>query len=371
MDAIESIISAVRCRHLNLTKLIWGPPGTGKTKTVSAILWALAFLKCRTLTCAPTNVAVVGVCTRFLQNLKEFKKQIDKSGLPLSLGDVLLVGNKYNMDITEELQEVFLDYRADELAECFSSLSGWRYIIASMISFFEDCGSRYDMLIEDDGSCDSVCFLDFLKKQFDVAAKALKKCMMTLWLHLPGKCFSHENVSNISALLVLLEKIDALLCDGGLTDGSVKRCFDFRSTENSINTDPISYIENDLGGARTLCLKLLKDLQNSLNLPSSTDRKWIQNYCMGNATLIFCTASSSYRLHNAEIAPLDVLIVDEAAQVKECELVIPLRLRWLKHLVLVGDDCQLRPLVRSQVCSVLPLLCCIVTFACPQYFYKF
>ncbi|OEL29012.1 hypothetical protein BAE44_0009969 [Dichanthelium oligosanthes] len=30
---VISIISAVRCKHLNLVKLIWGPPGTGKTKT--------------------------------------------------------------------------------------------------------------------------------------------------------------------------------------------------------------------------------------------------------------------------------------------------------------------------------------------------
>jgi len=157
-------------------------------------------------------------------------------------------------------------------------------------------------------------------------------------------------------VLSLLEKIDALLCDGDLTDESVKRGFDFRSTENSIYAEPISYIEKELGGARSLCLKLLQDLQNSLNLPVGKDRNWIQNYCMRNATLIFCTASSSYRLHNAEIAPLDVLIVDEAAQVKECELVIPLRLRWLKHVVLVGDDCQLRPLVRSQVMFCLTLI---------------
>ncbi|WVZ86961.1 hypothetical protein U9M48_033672 [Paspalum notatum var. saurae] len=348
-DAVESIVSAVQCRHLNLTKLIWGPPGTGKTKTVSSILWALACLKCRTLTCAPTNVAVVGVCTRFLQTLKGFNKQIDGSGLPLSLGDVLLLGNKYNMDITEELQEVFLDYRADELVGCFSSLSGWRYIIASMISFFEDCGSRYDMLLEDDESSDSVCFLDFLKKQFDVAAKAVKKCMMNLWIHLPGRCFSRDNISNISLLLGLLEKIDDLLQDGDLTDERVKRGFHFQS--NSIYAEPICFIEKELDAARSLCLKLLKDLQSSLDLPIGVDRNWIQNYCMRNATLIFCTASSSYRLHNAEIPPLDVLIVDEAAQVKECELVIPLRLCWLKHVILVGDDCQLRPLVISQVCK--------------------
>uniref|UniRef100_A0A8R7QH39 Helicase MAGATAMA 3 n=1 Tax=Triticum urartu TaxID=4572 RepID=A0A8R7QH39_TRIUA len=52
-----------------------------------------------------------------------------------------------------------------------------------------------------------------------------------------------------------------------------------------------------------------------------------------------------------EIAPLEVLIVDEAAQVRECELVIPLRLHWLKHVVLVGDDYQLSAMVKSKVCK--------------------
>ncbi|XP_040245594.1 uncharacterized protein [Aegilops tauschii subsp. strangulata] len=105
MDVIGSVISVVRCRHLNLMKLIQGPPGTGKTHTVSALLWALASMKCRTLTCAPTNVAVIGVCTRILQNFKDFNKKIDDNGLPFSLGDVLLFGNKYKMDITGDLQE--------------------------------------------------------------------------------------------------------------------------------------------------------------------------------------------------------------------------------------------------------------------------
>lgn len=33
-----SIISAVHCKHSNLVKLIWGPPGTGKMKTITATL---------------------------------------------------------------------------------------------------------------------------------------------------------------------------------------------------------------------------------------------------------------------------------------------------------------------------------------------
>ena len=56
-----------------------------------------------------------------------------------------------------------------------------------------------------------------------------------------------------------------------------------------------------------------------------------------------------------EMEPLDVLIVDEAAQVRECELVIPLRLHWVKHVVLVGDDCQLTAMVKSKVRFFLTL----------------
>ncbi|KAI5011133.1 hypothetical protein ZWY2020_013270 [Hordeum vulgare] len=351
LDAIESVISAVRCGHVNLMKLIWGPPGTGKTKTVSTLLWALASLKCRTLTCAPTNVAVVGVCTCFLQTLKDFDEHIDNICLPSSLGDILLFGSRSNMDITDDLQEVFLDFRVDELVECFSSLSGWNYRIASMISFFEDCASRYDMLLEDDGRIDPVCFRDFIKKQFDATAIALKRCIMNLWVHLPGSCFSRDSVINISLLLNMLENFGTLLGDVGLTDEGLKRGLGCLSTENSVCAQPVFSIEKELDGARSSCLKLLKDLLHSLNLPTGVGKDWVQSYCIRNATLLFCTTSSSYRLHHMEIAPLDVLIVDEAAQVRECELVIPLRLHWLKHVVLVGDDCQLSAMVKSKVCK--------------------
>uniref|UniRef100_A0A3B6CEN0 DNA2/NAM7 helicase-like C-terminal domain-containing protein n=1 Tax=Triticum aestivum TaxID=4565 RepID=A0A3B6CEN0_WHEAT len=351
MDAIESVISAVQCGHVNLMKLIWGPPGTGKTKTLSALLWVLARLKCRTLTCAPTNVAVIGVCTRFLKKMKNFSEIIDENGLPFSFGDILLFGSRSNMDITEDLQEVYLDFRVDELAECFSSSSGWNYRIASMVSFFEDSVSRYDMLLEDDGKIDPVCFLDFIKKQFDATAIALKRCVMSLWVHLPGRCFSHDSVINISMLLNMLEKFSTLLCKADLTDESLKRGLGCLSTVNSVCVKSISSLEKELDGARSTCLKLLKDLLHSLNLPTGVDKNWVKNYCIRNATLLFCTTSSSYHLHDMNIAPLDVLIVDEAAQVRECELVISLRLHLLKHVVLVGDDCQLSAMVKSKVCK--------------------
>jgi hypothetical protein len=203
------------------------------------------------------------------------------------------------------------------------------------------------MLLEDDEESDHVCFLDFAKKQFDVTAVALRRCILNLCVHLPRRKLSHDSVINLSKLLDMLEKFGALLCNANLTDEGLKRVLGCLSTENSVC--PQYSIEKELDGARSACLKLLEVLQQSLKLPTGVDSNWVQRYCIRNATLLFCTTSSSYRLHHMEIAPLDVLIVDEAAQVRECELVIPLRLEWLKHVVLVGDDCQLSAMVKSQV----------------------
>ncbi|KAF5769194.1 putative hydrolase [Helianthus annuus] len=64
--AVWSCITARECRHQESVNLIWGPPGTGKTKTVGCLLFALWKMKCCTLTCAPTNNAVLEVSKRFV-----------------------------------------------------------------------------------------------------------------------------------------------------------------------------------------------------------------------------------------------------------------------------------------------------------------
>ncbi|KAK9117963.1 hypothetical protein Scep_016056 [Stephania cephalantha] len=44
---------------------------------------------------------------------------------------------------------------------------------------------------------------------------------------------------------------------------------------------------------------------------------------------------------------LKMLVVDEAAQLKECELLIPLQLPGIQHMILIGDDCQLPATIKS------------------------
>ncbi|XP_073120216.1 probable helicase MAGATAMA 3 [Henckelia pumila] len=103
---------------------------------------------------------------------------------------------------------------------------------------------------------------------------------------------------------------------------------------------------------RNECLSALRSLQSSLtklDLPPVTSKTKISKFCFQKASLIFCTISSSYRLHNVRMEPLKVVVIDEAAQVKESELVIALQIRNLRHAILVGDECQLPGTIKSKL----------------------
>ncbi|XP_020249498.1 helicase sen1-like [Asparagus officinalis] len=129
----------------NSIKLIWGPPGTGKTKTISSLLWAFLTKKCRTLSCAPTNTAVKEVASRLLRLVKEYSS----SSKNCSLGDIVLFGNKSRMKINDDLSEIFLDDRVSRLSKCFSRLTGWSYCLISMMNFLENAISHYEMYLEE------------------------------------------------------------------------------------------------------------------------------------------------------------------------------------------------------------------------------
>lgn len=59
--AVRSCLLKTSCVHKSAVELIWGPPGTGKTKTVSVLLFQLLKSNRRTLACAPTNTAIMQV----------------------------------------------------------------------------------------------------------------------------------------------------------------------------------------------------------------------------------------------------------------------------------------------------------------------
>ncbi|KAL0349341.1 UNVERIFIED_CONTAM: Helicase SEN1 [Sesamum angustifolium] len=94
---------------------------------------------------------------------------------------------------------------------------------------------------------------------------------------------------------------------------------------------------------RSQCLSILRSLQASLDklsLPVVTNIASTTEFCFQKASLIFCTTSSSYKLHSFDVEPFKLLVIDEAAQVKECESIIALQIPDVRHafwLVMNGN----------------------------------
>ncbi|XXG71997.1 hypothetical protein AAC387_Pa07g1192 [Persea americana] len=340
MGAISGAIAAAQCKHSYSVKLVKGPPGTGKTKTIGCLLSVLINMNFRTLACAPTNVAVLQLCSRLLKMVKESRFHIDENGYSFcSLGDLVLFGNKDRMFVTDDLQEIFLDFRVKRLAECLAPRTGWRHMISSLISLLQDSVPEYHMFSENERSKKKIGFMVFLRDQFKAIERALGDCMRDLLIHLPRACFSKENIENISALCNLLQALGNLLHTKEVSDKELEELF----------SHDVLKRECALDKTRQECVGILKKLQGTLNLFHSAKKNWLREYCLKNATLIFCTASSSSLLHYVEMEPLEVVVIDEAAQLKECESVIPLRLKGLRHAVLIGDEHQLPAMLRSEV----------------------
>ena len=131
-EAVLSCFHKIHYEEEPSLGLIWGPPGTGKTKTTSTLLFTLLGRNYRTLTCAPTNVAITEVGSRLVKMV--FDDQPD--ALFCSLGNILLFGNNERLKVGSDIQDIFLDYRIQKITECLGPLTGWRHCFASMISFF-------------------------------------------------------------------------------------------------------------------------------------------------------------------------------------------------------------------------------------------
>jgi hypothetical protein len=335
-------------------------------------------MECKTLTCAPTNAAITEVASRTLKLVKEsFKTDIGIDTLFFPLGDILLFGNKERLQLDSEIEEIHLDYRVRKLTDCLSPLTGWSHCFASMIRLLEDCVSQYKILLENEylkerenkneneikkkgGSISKRkynSFLDFLRKRFVSTSSSIKNCILVFCTHLPKKYVLKQNFQNMVSLIGLLEGFETLLFQDNVESQGVEELFSCSELAAEIS-ESFMDIPFLLYKRRRECLSALRSALRTLNfsfnelhLPRVLNKQSIAEYCLQKASLLFCTASSSYKLHSVAMKPLSILVIDEAAQLKECESTIPLQLPGLGHAFLFGDECQLPAMVESNVCK--------------------
>ncbi|XP_031287022.1 uncharacterized protein LOC116145713 isoform X2 [Pistacia vera] len=371
--AVFACLRRINCDHKASIELIWGPPGTGKTRTVSMLLFTLLRLKCRTLVCAPTNVAITEVASRVVKLVKESSEgDAGRATLFRPLGDMLLCGNNERLKVGAELEEIYLDYRIERLVDCLGLVTGWRRCFTSMREFLEDCVSQYQTFLENElmerinsneneikgkkgknkteGSkreCKS--FLRFVRDRFSDIASSLKNCIRTFCTHIP---ISEKIFQNILGLTSLLDSFETLLFQGNLVSEELKELFSHSLVVEVEDLSESIVDTKSLLRTRSKCHFALKTLWVSLNelgLPKAVNKKSLKDFCFKKASLIFCTASSSHLLHNMVKEPLSFLVIDEAAQLKESESIMPMQLPGIKHAVLIGDEQQLPATVESNV----------------------
>ncbi|XP_060669691.1 uncharacterized protein LOC132799244 isoform X1 [Ziziphus jujuba] len=365
-EAVLSCLSKIHYENESAVKLIWGPPGTGKTKTTATLLFTLLGMKFRTLICAPTNVAITEVASRVVKVVCD----AEPDALFCSLGDILLFGNKERLKVGSDIQDIYLDYRVQKIAECLGSHSGWRHCFGSMINFLEYCVSQYHIFLENEmikeseqstecdikekGSTSKAIvksFREFVRERFVSMAVPLRHCVSVICTHMGKSYISEQCYQNMESLIVSLDSFEKMIFKKNVASKALEECFSQTDAVEDF-PDTFEYEQSLLCIRRSECLLLLRTLKwflGGLTFPNFRSQESIKEFCFQRASLIFCTASTSYKLHKMAMEPLRVLVIDEAAQLKECESTIPLQLRGIKHAILVGDECQLPAMVQSKI----------------------
>ncbi|CAA7045961.1 unnamed protein product [Microthlaspi erraticum] len=209
------------CNHRHSVKLIWGPPGTGKTKTVATLLFALLNLKRKTVVCAPTNTAIVEVTSRLLELSKKSSEHAT-----YGFGNIVLAGNRKRMGIENNayLRDVFLDHRISKLGKLSSKYSGWKRSLESFIDFLEKTDARYKQYVEaikeaeknkeeaeskkeQEEVVEIPTFEEYVKMKFNGLGKQLEIYMVDLYTHLPKFFISYEDVEKLIAARQAVERV--------------------------------------------------------------------------------------------------------------------------------------------------------------------
>lgn len=298
-------VCSIRCDDEPLVKLVWGPPGTGKTHTLSALVLALSGMECKTIICATSIHSIMASARYFLKFVKRLSEEsVDR--LPLcSLNNIVFYGDENRVKADPDIEEIMLSSRAAKVLDALRPFMEWRHFFTSTIEFLEDCASERE------------------ERMFASNVLSLQRFISIFRSH-----FSRNSVTG--RVFAAMDSLPGL----------------FEAQSSADTNATYSIMDHFIS-----ILPHLKDLFRSLDelMPSVLNESTVRELCLRGSTIIFCTASSSYELSQVRTNPISALLIDDAQQLTECESLISLQLPGLKHAIFFGDECQLPSSITSKV----------------------
>ncbi|PNX99047.1 hypothetical protein L195_g022308, partial [Trifolium pratense] len=399
-DSVLSSVDMTNCHHSNV-KLIWGPPGTGKTKTVAIRLHSLVMDSLEHDTYGLGDIVLFGNKTGWKKTLELMKKllrdpqeeylleicayrayraymqnigneawkdiagsnlmvehDIKKSIMPMEQFEdqifmEMSIKKKKFMELREQLKlctqtlferftELFKGHREQHLLEK-GDLSGEDVndypttFEGFLQKAWKEIAQTYQLDDDDENAC-VLTMEQFVKQRFVYLRDVLEFLNHALYTHLPKSFVSLETVKVMLQARSLFESFE--------NDFSHAK---FKQTLYNFEEQYVSDCFGTLCDKRDEILSTLNSLSSSISLPSIYKRCEIEKFCLSKSCLILCTASSSGKLYTEGMTRVEFLVIDEAAQLKECESTIPLQLPGLSHCILIGDERQLPALVKSKI----------------------
>jgi len=312
------------------------------------------------------------------------------------------------MDADGDLKRIFMESRIGRLRRCLVPWSGWTHCLSSMLGLLEHPLVQYERytegikndinkLISEEKEVrddlvtrmknkevqtssrrekikelqkklqevqksiqeiekNKMSFKTHFQSNYKRLEEDLRSCVEIFCDDLPRSATSEENFCCMAEVPPLLNAFAELVQSE--SDEHLRTLFDSDDdgTDRSLFRNFLTHVHDgvnfELKQARSSCLLKLKHLSAHFELPELFDSRTIEEFLLQRAKIVLCTASSSYRLHYQQKAqPFEVLVVDEAAQLKECESLIPLQLPGVRQAVLIGDERQLPAPVKSKVCA--------------------
>ena len=329
--AIRTVISSIKSYSSNGSriKVIRGPPGTGKTNTIASLITTVLQEDLGRLhVAAPTNYAIVELCSRTIRTIKEGTG----NGIEhlWKLRHFLLVGNNDRMKPPPILQEIFIDARVKRLEE---GLPHWSAAAADLRVIHRAEPEDDILTLGGDKEDDS--------DNISLASEEIPDLRETL-----SRCIKFGTVIRDDVPDLYIDEEQRELFGNIVIEATAYRTAAESSQKIPFKLFKQRGLEIKLMELidRKMCSQTVNRAMAFLTLRYFDKRSKI----IDEARVVFSTVSGGgASLFENQL--FDVVIIDEATQLVEAATSIMILYPDLKCLVLAGDNKQLPSTVQSNL----------------------